>query len=222
MALSQVLSSAGADLRMATSRVFECVQFEIVAYGGLVAAARAILLRARGIRVIAVDRQRSLSQAMVDATALVLLLLWVYEIVAHAWQLDFHVGPKGLQRVLVHGTLLRTGGAVIGSMTVLLYAVALHSLGNSWRIGIDRDTPGPLVTGGIFRWTRHPIYVAFDLLFVGSFLGLGRLIFLVLALAWIPLMHSYMVREEQFLMRVHAESYRDYCRCVGRYIRFVK
>jgi protein-S-isoprenylcysteine O-methyltransferase Ste14 len=82
---------------------------------------------------------------------------------------------------------------------------------------IDRTHPGPLVTGGIYGWTRHPIYVAFDLLFVGTFLVLGRLIFLVLALVWLRLLHSYMQREECFLSHLYGEPYRDYCGRVGRY-----
>lgn len=112
---------------------------------------------------------------------------------------------------------IKTVGAVVDSIAVLLYAIALRHLGESWRLGIDRTTPGPLVTDGIYRWTRHPIYVAFDLLFVGTFLVLGRLIFLVLVLLWIPLLHSFMLREERFLTQLYDGAYRDYCRRVGRY-----
>jgi protein-S-isoprenylcysteine O-methyltransferase Ste14 len=74
-----------------------------------------------------------------------------------------------------------------------------------------------LVTDGVYRWTRHPIYVAFDLLFVGTFMVLGRFIFLVLALVLLLLLHTYMLREERFLTDLYGRSYRDYCGLVGRY-----
>ena len=48
---------------------------------------------------------------------------------------------------------------------------------------------------GVYRWTRHPICVAFDLLFVETFLVLSRVIFLPLALVWIPLLLCLMLRE---------------------------
>ena len=152
-----------------------------------------------------------------DAFALACLLVWAYEVVAYAWPFRFHVGPVRLGRVLVESITIKAVGAVLVSAAILLYAVALRDLGASWRLGIDRTTPGPLVTGGIYRWTRHPIYVAFDLLFVGTFLVHGRLIFLVLALIWLPLLHAFMQREERFLAQHYGNAYRDYCGRVGRY-----
>jgi protein-S-isoprenylcysteine O-methyltransferase Ste14 len=59
--------------------------------------------------------------------------------------------------------------------------------------------------------------VAFDLLYVGTFLLNGRLIFLLLASVWIPLLHLLMRREERFLVRLYGDAYRDYCDRVGRY-----
>jgi protein-S-isoprenylcysteine O-methyltransferase Ste14 len=202
---------------MATSRLFEWFQFGVLVCWGLLGLRRALLRHARGIPVIVADRQRTPSQMVVDALASVCLLVWAYEIVAYAWRFHFHTGPLWLHRVLVGSTTIKTVGAVLISIAALLYAIALRRLGESWRMGIDRTTPGPLVTDGIYRWTRHPIYVAFDLLFVGTFLVLGRGIFLLLALAWIPLLHHFMLREERFLTELYDGAYFDYCRRVRRY-----
>jgi protein-S-isoprenylcysteine O-methyltransferase Ste14 len=154
----------------------------------------------------------------VDGLTLICLLIWAYEIVAYAWRFHFHIGPPWLHRFLIGSITIKTIGAAVVSIAVVLYAVAVSRLGKSWRLGIDRTTPGPLVTDGVYRCTRHPIYVAFDLLFVGTFLVLGRTIFLLLALAWIPLIHSLMLREEHFLTELYDNAYRDYCRHVGRYV----
>jgi protein-S-isoprenylcysteine O-methyltransferase Ste14 len=202
---------------METSRFFEWFLFWVLACWGLLGLMRVLLFRARGISVIVADRQRTVSQMVADALASICLLVWAYEIVAYVWHFYFHVGPVGLHRVLVESVIIETVGAIVVSAAFLLYVIALHHLGKSWRLGIDRTTPGPLVTGSIYRWTRHPIYVAFDLLFVGTFLVLGHLIFLVLALVWIPLLHGLMLREERFLIELYDGAYRDYCRHVGRY-----
>ena len=202
---------------MTTSRFFDWFQFGALACLGLLGLTRALLFRMRGVSVIAADRQRTLWQMMTDTFALACLLVWAYEVVAYAWLFGFHIGPASLGRTLVDSFMVKILGAVVVSIAISLYAIALRSLGASWRLGIDRISPGPLVTNGIYRWTRHPIYVAFDLLFVGTFLVLGHLIFLLLALAWMPLLHAFMQREERFLTGLYGGAYRDYCRRVGRY-----
>ena len=202
---------------MVTSRFFDWFQFGIIVCWGTLGVMRALLLRARGVPVFVADRRRTAWEMMADGLALVCLLTWAYEVVAYAWSFGFHVGPASFDRILVDSFTVKVAGAIVGSIAILLFAIALRHLGASWRLGIDRTTPGPLVTGGIYRWSRHPIYVAFDLLFVGTFLLSGRLIFLVLASVWIPLLHLIMRREERFLAELYGGAYRDYCGRVGRY-----
>ncbi len=77
-----------------------------------------------------------------------------------------------------------------------------------------------LGSGGIFAWTRNPIYVALDLIFFGAFLVQGRAIFLALALALAGLLHYQIRREEKYLARLYGDAYRAYCERVGRYVRW--
>ena len=178
---------------------------------------RALMLRARGVPVFVVDRQRTGWQILADTVMLACLLTFGYEIIAYAWQLRFHIGPSVLERSVVDGLASQALGALIVTGAVILYAIALHDLGVSWRLGLDRSAPGPLITGGVYHWTRHPIYIAFDLWFMGTFLLIGRLSFLVLALVWVPLLHAIMQREERFLTQLYDDAYRDYSKRVGRY-----
>ena len=114
------------------------------------------------------------------------------------------------------GDRQRTGWQMLADtvMAACLLAFANEIIAYAWQV---RFHIGSLVTGGVYRWTRHPIYVAFDLLFVGTFLLLGRLSFLVLALVWVPLLHAIMNREERLLTGLYGDAYRDYSRRVGRY-----
>jgi len=177
-----------------------------------------MLLSARGVRVLVSDRQRTGWQMLADSLMVGCLLVWGYEIVAYGWPLGFHIGPRVLGRILVDGVATKALGAAVVCIGVLLYAIALYHLGASWRLGLDRRSPGPLVTSGIYGWTRHPIYLSFDFMFVGTFLVLGRLIFLLLTLVMAGLLDATMRREERFLAELHRDDYRDYCRRVGRYV----
>jgi len=174
-------------------------------------------LRAHGVSVFVGDRQRTGWQMLADAVMVACLLTFAYEIIAYAGQFRLHLGPSVLAWSVVAGPASQALGALIVTGAVILYGTALRDLGLSWRLGFDRSAPGPLVMGGVYRWTRHPIYVALDLWFVGAFLLIGRLSFLVLALVWVPRLHAIMVREERFLVGLYGDAYRDYARRVGRY-----
>ncbi len=168
--------------------------------------------------MVVADRQRTLVHYALDLFTLACLLLWAYEVIAHAWAVPFHAGPAELHGILVGHPGIKLLGMMLAGGGLLLYAFSLRRLGSSWRMGIDRSTPGPLVTGGVYRWSRHPIYVAFDMVFVGTFLLSGRTVFLLLAVLAIALLHLHLLREEQFLREQFPGAYDNYCRRVGRYV----
>ena len=116
--------------------------------------------------------------------------------------------------------VVKFGGALIVVLGLVIYTIALKAFGDSWRLGIDRDSPGPLVTQGVFAWTRNPIYVGLDLFAIGIFLLQGRLIFLALALVSVGMLHDQIRREERFLARTYGNAYSDYCARVRRYIKW--
>ena len=202
---------------MLKTRFFEWFQLGVLACLGFLGVTRALWLRTRGVWVLVGDWQRTGWQMVADSLMVGCLLVWAYEIVAYAWPLRFHVGPAILASILLDGPALRLLGAALGSAGLLVYSIALHDLGASWRLGLDRIRPGPLVTGGIYSRMRHPIYVAFDLLLVGTFLVFDRFVFLLLALVMVPLLDAVMRREERFLTGLYGDAYRDYCSRVGRY-----
>ena len=114
-------------------------------------------------------------------------ILWWYELVACARPLQFHIIPTAHSVVLVDSTGLKAIGAAMWVVGPVIYGLALSTMGDSCRIGIDRDGPGALVAGRIFGWSKKPIYLGFDLCALGTFLLQGRLIFLVTALVLVIL-----------------------------------
>ncbi len=201
-----------------SARFFEL--FALVAIVTLVGmgVARLLVLRARGVGVLAADRRRGAGPVLFDCLEAVLLLSWFYEIVAFSLPLPGAMTPPALEHVVATNTAMRTAGAVAMVASIALYGLALWAFGASWRIGIDRERAGPLVTGGVFARSRNPIYVSMNLFGLGSFLALGQLALLALALANGVLFHFLIRREERFLEEAHGDAYRRYCARVRRYL----
>ncbi len=104
----------------------------------------------------------------------------------------------------------------LAGLLFLLWSLA--SFGRSFRVGIDDENPDELVTGGVFAWSRNPIYVAFWLILLGQFLVLPNWLLLVYLAAATWLFHRQVRREEAYLAERYGAEYADYCRRVGRYL----
>jgi protein-S-isoprenylcysteine O-methyltransferase Ste14 len=105
-------------------------------------------------------------------------------------------------------------GLLIAGLTLM--ATAQWQMGTSWRVGIAAE-PTSLVTGGLYRFTRNPIYFAAILAIVGvawltpspwTVLGAAQAVMLVALQARL---------EEDHLTRTHGDAYRAYAARVGRF-----
>jgi protein-S-isoprenylcysteine O-methyltransferase Ste14 len=181
------------------------------------AKVRAWVMQRRGQRVVIIDWKRPLSEMLYDTLMIAVALCWIYLLVAEAWPFTLAWLPAWLTRSLIDYLPVRLVAAAILLAAPLLFAMALLSFQNSWRIGIDREQPPPLVTSGVFAWTRNPIYTAFDLIIIGAFLIHGRVIFLLFGIVLVLLVHGVVVREERFLEQQFGDVFRDYRQRVRRY-----
>ncbi len=101
---------------------------------------------------------------------------------------------------------------------IVMLTWSLISFGRSFRVGIDTEQPDRLITTGIFRLSRNPIYVAFGFVLIGQFLIFPNWILLVYPLAAAWLVHRQVLLEEQYLKSHYGQEYVDYCRHVRRYL----
>jgi protein-S-isoprenylcysteine O-methyltransferase Ste14 len=85
-------------------------------------------------------------------------------------------------------------------------------------VGVDERSPGALVTGGVFRFTRNPIFLFLDAYFLGAFLINGTVFFLVAAIVAAAMNHFQVLQEERFLARRYGLEYLDYRRRTPRYL----
>ncbi len=113
--------------------------------------------------------------------------------------------------------LRATGTVMVLGATALMLAAQLD-LGASWRVGIDEGARPGLVTGGLYRYSRNPIYVAMLTALLGfalllpSWISLGLLVGAGLGI------RRHVRDEEAYLARTYGEEYRRYAARVGRFV----
>src|SRR5262245_30072609 len=198
--------------------LFEYFQLATVVVILCVIVTKAIYLRvATGINPIVIWRGQG-AWRVVEMLAFASVVLWLVEVVLHALHSRYDIFPDLLGFSFLNSTVVKVLGLLFVCLGLIILLLAFVSFGNSWRIGIDRQTPGTLVTKGIFRITRNPIFVAFNFFSIGIFLMNGTEFFLIFALLAALAIHFQIRREEAFLSRQYGQAFQDYCRRVPRYL----
>ena len=151
-----------------------------------------------------------------------LWLGWLVVIVSWSGQPFLAGSDSALPGLRIFAPLLHPLGFAFGLVLTLAgYAGTLWcyaTMGDTWRIGINRNEKNALVTCGPYRWVRHPIY-SFQIVMLG-----GVLLLLPTGLSLLMLgLHALCVRvkaadEEAYLAAVHGQSYRDYVARTGRLV----
>jgi protein-S-isoprenylcysteine O-methyltransferase Ste14 len=101
------------------------------------------------------------------------------------------------------------------SGAVLVWAQA--QMGLSWRIGLDAETPGPLVVRGLFARSRNPIFLSMRLNLVGLMCLLPNLFTLLLWVCGELLIQIQVRLEEDHLPKVYGQAYEAYRAQVPRW-----
>ncbi len=110
----------------------------------------------------------------------------------------------------------------LAGITVLLASIALVAwtlaVFRSWRLRASLDAGHELSTNGPFRFVRHPIYLAMDLLAIGTLLWLPDPLVAIGAVL-VALGGDLRARaEEKVLLSVFGDRYREYGKRVRRFV----
>jgi protein-S-isoprenylcysteine O-methyltransferase Ste14 len=109
-------------------------------------------------------------------------------------------------------------GAAVGLGGLIIIFTAQLQMGDSWRIGIDRDARPGLVSHGLYRWSRNPIFSGLLIGLAGYALLLPTLLSLVGLLAGTIVIRAQVMDEEQYLGGAYGAAYVEYARRVGRFV----
>lgn len=112
----------------------------------------------------------------------------------------------------------RFSGFCVGLIGDLFFLCAVLCMKDSWRAGIpDRDRTA-LVTDGVYRFSRNPAFLGFDLQYIGvllMFCNLWTALFTAFAIA---MLHMQILQEERHLSASFGAAYQAYRRDVFRYL----
>ena len=113
-------------------------------------------------------------------------------------------------------TEIRIVGVLVGILGVFFFALATVTMKTSWRVGIPEEKT-TLVTQGIYRFSRNPAFVGFDLLYLSMCLMFFN-IPLVLVSVWAAVMlHLQILQEENHMYRMFGDEYDTYKKHTSRY-----
>ena len=98
------------------------------------------------------------------------------------------------------------------------FLLSVLCMKDSWRAGIPDKDKTELVTTGIYRFSRNPAFLGFDLMYVGVLLLYGNLLMLGFSVFAIVMLHLQILQEERYLVNTFGAQYQEYCRHVFRYL----
>ena len=100
---------------------------------------------------------------------------------------------------------------------LLVLMISLVNLGKSTRLGLP-DEQTALETGGMYRFSRNPMYVAFHLFTLSAILYTPAPVVAITGI-YSTLVYHYIIKaEEAFLEQRFGAPYVDYRRKVRRYL----
>ena len=114
-------------------------------------------------------------------------------------------------------SVLRMMGIGLGVLGDLLFLAAVVTMKNSWRAGIPDEDRTEFVSGGIYRYSRNPAFLGFDLMYIGILMMYFNVLLMIFTVWAAVMLHLQILQEEKYLEAVFGEEYSHYKECTGRY-----
>ena len=111
---------------------------------------------------------------------------------------------------------MRAAGAVSGIAAVFVFAMATGAMKDSWRVGIPEEKT-ELITNGIYKYSRNPAFVGFDLLYLSMNLMFFNIPLALISVWAAVMLHLQILQEEVHMQKMFGEDYDEYRRHTMRY-----
>lgn len=111
----------------------------------------------------------------------------------------------------------RVLGLILAAIGTAFFISAMITMRDSWRAGIPDQDKTELVVKGIYKISRNPAFLGFDMVYIGIYLAFSNLPLLFFTVFAILAMHLQILEEEKFLSKAFGEPYDQYKKRVGRY-----
>lgn len=113
-------------------------------------------------------------------------------------------------------------GAATGLFSLWLFWRTHKDLGRNWSVSLEVRDKHELITGGVYRYVRHPMYSAFFLWAVAQFLLLPNWVAGLSGIVGFGTLYLFRVgREEKLMLDAFGEEYRAYMERTARVLPWV-
>ena len=113
-------------------------------------------------------------------------------------------------------------GVLVIVASLVLFRVTHKQLGRMWSVTLELRENHKLVTDGLYRYVRHPMYSSFTLFAVAQFLLLQNWIAGPAGLVCFGILFFMRVRrEEQVMVETFGDEYRAYMRRTARIVPWI-
>ena len=123
-----------------------------------------------------------------------------------------------LNTTLVGNMRVRYLGILLIGIGTVVFISAMITMRDSWRAGIPQGEKLQIVTKGIYRVSRNPAFLGFDLTYLGASIAFGNMILLLFSIVAITMMHLQIIEEERYMETTFGGEYLAYKNRVGRYL----
>lgn len=114
---------------------------------------------------------------------------------------------------------VRIVGVLVAVVGVAVFTISVLTMRDSWRAGVSKTDKTELVTKGIYKISRNPAFLGFDLMYLGILLMFFNLVLYIVSLFAMLIFHLQIVNvEEEFLLEAFGDEYLRYKKKVCRYI----
>ncbi|WP_024832470.1 methyltransferase family protein [Ruminiclostridium josui] len=155
------------------------------------------------------------TELFVRTSSTLWLVSWISEIV-------FHNKISHITGNIFKSMFITYTGILITALGSGIFILAIVFMKTSWRVGIDKSSQTTLLTNGIYKYSRNPAFVGFNLMFLGVFLSYSNIITLGIWFINIIAFHLLILQEEKHLSTVFGKEYEKYRRNVPRYLLVFK
>lgn len=115
-----------------------------------------------------------------------------------------------------NNTIIIVVSFLCGFLSILFFLLATITMKDSWRVGIPLEKTN-IITNGIYKWSRNPAFVGFDLLYISITLLYFNIPLLLSSIFAIVMLHVQILQEEKFMLKTFGDEYKNYKNKTLRY-----
>lgn len=123
-----------------------------------------------------------------------------------------------LNTTLISNGIVRYLGILLIGIGTVVFIAAMITMRDSWRAGIPQGEKLQIVTKGMYRVSRNPAFLGFDLTYIGAAIAFGNVVLLLFSMVAITMMHLQILEEERYMETTFGGEYLAYKNRVARYL----